>query len=34
MAQHNIDAILGWWLLEGQGNKTWLLDYAAALVCS
>ena len=26
MAQHNIDAILGWWLMEGQGNKEWLLE--------
>ena len=26
MAQHNIDAILGWWLLEGHGNKTWLVE--------
>jgi hypothetical protein len=26
MAQHNIDAILGWWLTEGQGNKKWLLE--------
>jgi hypothetical protein len=23
MAQHNIGAILGWWLTEGQGNKKW-----------
>jgi hypothetical protein len=26
MAQHNVDALLGWWLMEGQGNKTWLIE--------
>jgi hypothetical protein len=26
MGQNNIDAILGWWLLERQGNKGWLLE--------
>jgi hypothetical protein len=26
MAQHNVDALLGWWLMEGQGNKQWLLE--------
>jgi hypothetical protein len=26
MAQHNIDAILGWWILEGQVSKKLLLE--------
>jgi hypothetical protein len=26
MAQNNIDAMLGWWLMEGCRNKMWLWE--------